>query len=224
MPSVTGLNNCVGKSVFFKLDSCTGTSLPSSCSISAGGSGCTASSTFFAPSSNTLVFACIDKNGDGNFGDKASGESDSKPLTIIGGFTPTPTPTPTPPPNPPDLQISWSSDDPPFKFSPTNPSPEEDITFEVKAVNEGGSISPETTVRFYKGDIEPNCSNNLPFFGETSISSLVPWSIGMNDFVMTGGFASPGTYRIWAFVDGACDIPESNENNNTQSIFVTVFP
>ena len=134
--------------------------------------------------------------------------------------TPTPAPpkapTPTPPANPSDLQI-WS-----LVPLPANPSRGQNITFEISVVNFGANISPSTTVRLYESSTQPNCSNQTGLFGEVPISPLVPWSIDTKLFTKLGGFSTFGAHTIWAFADGGCDAPESDENNNTQSIDVVV--
>jgi len=77
-PSASGLSGCDGKTVIFKMDSCTGTQV-SSCYIS--GSGCTGDA--FSGPGNTgsySYYACIDKNGNGNFDD--AGEKNSTSLNV----------------------------------------------------------------------------------------------------------------------------------------------
>ena len=85
-PSASGLSGCDNKITYFRKDSCSGIQI-SSCTLINGG--CTGSS-FNAPSAEGLYtyYACIDKNGDNDFGD--SGESSSRILnvTIINDPTP----------------------------------------------------------------------------------------------------------------------------------------
>jgi hypothetical protein len=78
IPSALGLSNCVGKTIYFKNNSCTGTQV-SSCTLTDGS--CIGSN-FTAPSNEGLYtyYACIDKNGDNDFTD--SGESSSKILNV----------------------------------------------------------------------------------------------------------------------------------------------
>ncbi len=80
-PSVSGLSNCDGKTVIFKMNSCTGTQV-SACSASGGG--CT-DDAFTAPGNagSYSYYACLDKNGNGNFDD--AGEKNSTNLTVAVG-------------------------------------------------------------------------------------------------------------------------------------------
>jgi hypothetical protein len=80
-PSASNLINCGNKVVYFKRDNCAGAQV-SSCTIPSGNGGCTGNS-FSAPSSvgAYTYYACIDKNGDGDFSD--DGEQNSKTLTVI---------------------------------------------------------------------------------------------------------------------------------------------
>lgn len=81
-PTASGLNNCKGKTVSFKKDSCARTTV-SSCTSIAGGC---AGAAFKAPAAagNYTYFACIDKTGDGDFADV--GESDSEMLSVLLPF------------------------------------------------------------------------------------------------------------------------------------------
>lgn len=66
IPSASGLSSCTGKTVYFKRDSCSGIEV-SNCVISSG-TGCGGSAFISSglPGEYTY-FACIDKNGDGDF-------------------------------------------------------------------------------------------------------------------------------------------------------------
>jgi hypothetical protein len=77
-PSASGLSNCDGKKVEFRNNSCTGVKI-GECIVS--GAGC-ASSPLTAPGfiGSYTYFACIDMNGDSDFGD--NGEVNSTILTV----------------------------------------------------------------------------------------------------------------------------------------------
>jgi len=82
-PSASNLTSCDNKIIYFKKDSCTGTQM-SFCTLT--GDGCTGPD-FTAPGSYGMYtyYACIDKNGDGDFTE--SGENSSKLLNVTD-FTP----------------------------------------------------------------------------------------------------------------------------------------
>ena len=140
-------------------------------------------------------------------------------LVCPGGLcvVPTSTPAPTPTPLPLDLQIFA------LMFTPTGPTPGEDIDFTVQVQNVtiAGVTSPATTVKFYERITAPSCVDQAGSFGEVNIVPLVQNAIAERIFIKVGGFAS-GTHTVWVFVDPTCAIGELNEGNNTQSITVVV--
>jgi hypothetical protein len=77
-PTASGLSSCNGKTVSFRKDSCSGAQV-SSCTAS--GTGCPGNN-FLAPAvaNSYTYYACIDKNGDGDYSD--AGESGSAVLIV----------------------------------------------------------------------------------------------------------------------------------------------
>jgi len=96
----------------------------------------------------------------------------------------------------PDLTIQYIS------YSPTIPSKNDLVTFDITVTNQGTFISNPTNVKFYVDD---------SFKGSQDIGTINPGSTSTVSFEW---YAPPGDHAVNAVVDEANIVVESNDNNN----------
>lgn len=110
--------------------------------------------------------------------------------------------------------------------NPANPKPGDQVVFMATIKNQGTSATPAGTVcgvRFSVGGL-----NTMPFTWNDQYTAAIPAG-GEVQLAATGGSngntwtaAAAGTYTVYAWVDDANRINESNKNNNQFTTTVTV--
>ena len=140
----------------------------------------------------------------------------SKNITI--GSSPTPTPTTTPPPSgQPDLIVTD------IQWTPSNPSPGNEVTFKAVVKNQGTGVSAPGVVTGVQFQINGQTvswsdTHTTPIQPGESVTLTANWGPN-NKATWT---AVQGTHTVTAWVDDVNRIAESNENNNMFSKSITI--
>ena len=126
-------------------------------------------------------------------------------------------------------------------WTPTNPAAGQPVTFTVRIKNQGtGPATPIVgtgSAPNSKRPLSPNANFWVDFYVDHqptgcgdyasvyfwSVASLAPGATQDLTFTYTG-LTTAGAYNLWAFVDSGCNIPESNETNNTSQSSIQVAP
>ncbi|RMF72946.1 MAG: hypothetical protein D6744_16245, partial [Planctomycetota bacterium] len=114
----------------------------------------------------------------------------------------------------PDLTVTR------IDIAPTNPSPGQNITVTVHAVNAGNATPAAETIMYLWHNAVSPAECQYDQFQGLGIS-FPPESERL--FTFTVSYPNPGSYQLWAWVD-ACEnlITESDETNNTLSRVINV--
>lgn len=94
------------------------------------------------------------------------------------------------------------------------------VTYKVTVCNAGSKVSSFTAGLYYDSNSGPTCGGTAPNQSLSFSSGLDKGKCATQSYVRTG--VTGGSYTGWAFVDPACKISETNENNNTATQAYTV--